>query len=339
MRNAIATPCFAPGLRIDVSSSDPAAQDRASLFWGVSHLQLEPGPYRWHIRAVHGERLQLAAVRRSLTTRIIGMVPADCVAVGVALGESSEVHFRGRKLAADELALARSGEDVSFQPAGDSCVLSVAIHHSLMQEFASTRGAAGFEFLYPGDLLRTGRAAGAGTKAGQLLECLERWLADAPTAMDAGVFEAEVMELLFAGLEDGGRALPSTPRGRAALQAEALALAKSRQPLSLKQLCEMTGVAARTLELGFREAFGIPMKRYVQALRFNGARRGLLAAPAAAASVKSVALQWGFRHMGRFAREYRDWFGESPSETLAREGVGDGESKQIDPARRKGRRQ
>jgi AraC family ethanolamine operon transcriptional activator len=34
--------------------------------------------------------------------------------------------------------------------------------------------------------------------------------------------------------------------------------------------------------------------------------------------VKSVALDLGFWHLGYFARDYRERFGESPSQTLAR---------------------
>jgi len=35
------------------------------------------------------------------------------------------------------------------------------------------------------------------------------------------------------------------------------------------------------------------------------------------ASVKSVAIRHGFFHLGRFARDYKSLFGESPSMTLA----------------------
>jgi AraC-like DNA-binding protein len=35
-------------------------------------------------------------------------------------------------------------------------------------------------------------------------------------------------------------------------------------------------------------------------------------------SVTEIAMQWGFTHMGRFSIEYRQRFGERPSETLSR---------------------
>ncbi|WPL20834.1 helix-turn-helix domain-containing protein [Thiorhodovibrio frisius] len=35
-------------------------------------------------------------------------------------------------------------------------------------------------------------------------------------------------------------------------------------------------------------------------------------------TITEVAARWGFLHMGRFTRAYRDLFGELPSTTLAR---------------------
>lgn len=38
----------------------------------------------------------------------------------------------------------------------------------------------------------------------------------------------------------------------------------------------------------------------------------------AGSSVTSIALDWGFDHLGRFAASYKKRFGETPRETLKR---------------------
>ena len=46
--------------------------------------------------------------------------------------------------------------------------------------------------------------------------------------------------------------------------------------------------------------------------------RSALAAPRPETTVTTVALDYGFNHLSRFARQYARHFGESPSETLRR---------------------
>lgn len=56
---------------------------------------------------------------------------------------------------------------------------------------------------------------------------------------------------------------------------------------------------------------------FLRQQRLHGVRRKLLAAGPGEATVNREALETGFRHLGRFAADYRALFGESPRETLA----------------------
>jgi AraC-like DNA-binding protein len=89
------------------------------------------------------------------------------------------------------------------------------------------------------------------------------------------------------------------------------------QTVRLEDLCRVTGVRVRTLQRCFREYFGITITGYLKALRLDAARRQLRAARNSQESVTSIALQHGITHLGRFSVEFRERFGESPSETLA----------------------
>ena len=77
------------------------------------------------------------------------------------------------------------------------------------------------------------------------------------------------------------------------------------------------GMSWRTLDRGFKEHFGIGPKRYLLNLRLTQARRALKSA-GEGTKVVDVANEWGFWHMGDFAREYRQLFGELPGQSLAR---------------------
>jgi transcriptional regulator GlxA family with amidase domain len=58
---------------------------------------------------------------------------------------------------------------------------------------------------------------------------------------------------------------------------------------------------------------------YLRHLRLNRVHSTLLDADPRSVTVTAVACRWGFVHLGRFAAQYRQVFGEYPSTTL---GVG-----------------
>lgn len=83
-------------------------------------------------------------------------------------------------------------------------------------------------------------------------------------------------------------------------------------------ICQGLGVSQRTLQRAFRAALGIGPSRYLVVLRLAKARRALLAADRDETTVTTIAIDHGFRELGRFAVYYRQMFGERPSETLRR---------------------
>ena len=86
--------------------------------------------------------------------------------------------------------------------------------------------------------------------------------------------------------------------------------------VTLTDLCKATGVSARTLQSAFlRYTDSTPMT-YLQHMRLDRVRIALQLADPGSVTVATVAREWGFRHMGRFAGTYLQRFGEYPGETL-----------------------
>lgn len=90
------------------------------------------------------------------------------------------------------------------------------------------------------------------------------------------------------------------------------------EPLALKDLCAEMGMSKRGVEMLFHDSVGIGPNEFLRHQRLHGVRRALQSAPCASGVVKQIALNWGFWHMGHFATDYREMFGESPSVTLSR---------------------
>ena len=86
---------------------------------------------------------------------------------------------------------------------------------------------------------------------------------------------------------------------------------------SIPDICAATGLSWRSLDRAFKECLGIGPKRYLLNLRLTQARRQIKSAPPRT-RVVDIANDWGFWHMGDFAREYRKMFCESPAQSLTR---------------------
>jgi AraC-like DNA-binding protein len=100
--------------------------------------------------------------------------------------------------------------------------------------------------------------------------------------------------------------------------AEAYALSRAGDHVSVSDLCRAAGASERSLEYAFREVMGLTPVAYLIRLRLHRVRQGLLAGTHGTTTVTTEALNWGFWHFGEFSRAYKDCFGELPSDTLRR---------------------
>jgi AraC-like DNA-binding protein len=94
--------------------------------------------------------------------------------------------------------------------------------------------------------------------------------------------------------------------------------ANQDQPVYLAEICAATGASERTLRICCNEYLGMGAIRYLWLRRMHMARRALIRATAATASVTKIATGCGFWELGRFSVEYRALFGEPPSVSLRR---------------------
>jgi AraC family ethanolamine operon transcriptional activator len=105
-------------------------------------------------------------------------------------------------------------------------------------------------------------------------------------------------------------------RHRAAPEAESFLRENLDRPVSIAELCLVTGVPKHTLMLGFTDSFGMPPLAFHRRLRLNAARRDLAGSRPGEATVTDVALRRGFDHLSRFSVDYRRMFGQSAIATL-----------------------
>jgi len=136
-------------------------------------------------------------------------------------------------------------------------------------------------------------------------------------AIRHGIRDAVMVQLLELVAPDQAPALNPTSRKRMVDRAREYALGHLDEPLSILDLCNHIGASRRKLQYCFQETLGINPVAYLRALRLNAVRRELRDSDDLH-GVQEVAARWGFWHLSRFASDYRNLFGESPSQTLHR---------------------
>jgi len=90
------------------------------------------------------------------------------------------------------------------------------------------------------------------------------------------------------------------------------------EALTPQELARVGCMSVRTLHATFQQELGISCMAYLRRLRLDHARTKLLRTCRGDVRVTDVAMRWGFFHPSRFAQQYKDRFGELPSDTVKR---------------------
>jgi len=86
----------------------------------------------------------------------------------------------------------------------------------------------------------------------------------------------------------------------------------------MDNLCDYVASCERTLQYAVKSFTGLTPLEYVKAHKMNHVRDELLIKDPQNTTISEVALQYGFLHASQFTIDYKQLFGELPSETFSR---------------------
>jgi len=91
----------------------------------------------------------------------------------------------------------------------------------------------------------------------------------------------------------------------------------AHRPIGIPEIAAGARVSPTWLGQAFRQRLQMTPMGYLWRVRMDGAHTDLKAAePTKGDTVSEIATRWGFAHGGRFAAQYRKWYGCPPSDTL-----------------------
>lgn len=89
----------------------------------------------------------------------------------------------------------------------------------------------------------------------------------------------------------------------------------AHRPITVDDVARVINVSTRSLYNGFRKYLNQTPMDYLKGIRLSRVRSELLSLRGPD-NVTTIAMNWGFTHLGNFARDYKTKFGELPSQTL-----------------------
>ena len=134
-----------------------------------------------------------------------------------------------------------------------------------------------------------------------------------------------ISTLLFSQPHNYSDALSTEPRlaaPRYVRRAEEIMAADPASRLTVTDIAAQAGTSVRALQNGFRRYRGVTPMEFIRSRRLEMARRALLNA-APGTRITEVAFDAGYEHLGRFSGDYKNRYGESPSQTLGLAAVAD----------------
>lgn len=163
------------------------------------------------------------------------------------------------------------------------------------------------------DQVPAGHAAGRGPSVGGSV------FDESPFA--ASLAQSVITGLLYAHHHNYADELrrPAAAGGPAAIRsAVAFIEEHAAEPIGVNEVADHAGLCVRALQQGFARHLETTPSGYLRQVRLGRVREALLAGDADTTTVATVASGWGFFSLGRFAAQYREAYGESPSQTLRR---------------------
>jgi len=241
----------------------------------------------------------------------------------VTLTQTSEARWMGQRVGVDDVCVQRCGAEAEYlsAPLWDSVVLTIP-------EAELARQIVDITHDDPGTLLHTHGvvhltpqlAAQVRQAALNYIDTAVRSVAtpDAPSPLPQMAKSiVELIARVLVSARPQRHAKASLNRSRQLIhKAEDFCGQHPNQPLRIGQLCRELGVSERTLRDAFYKLTDTSPLAYLKTQRLNQVYRELHDGEPREVLIKQFAYDNGFYHLGHFSRDYKQLFGELPSETL-----------------------
>jgi AraC family transcriptional regulator, ethanolamine operon transcriptional activator len=314
--------CFSLSETVMVDADDHAA---GLQHWQQEYEQLSSGAFSGSLTEVWFGNIQMFRETTNQVLHQTGRSWDGSRTIGVTLDATGDGLLSGTMLNRDSLFTLGGGEALDFRTPKQLDIIAISTGAAELQEFGRNIWGMDTEarLVTPGVL---DHSVDSPRRLSKFLEELLNNIKSRPRMLNypqiRKVVEQEIFNNLVVAISDAGPRKPAglaTSRKCVVEKAKAYVLEHHDDLVTVTDLCTALNISRRTLQYSFESALDISPVAYLRAIRLNRVRRALKAnAGSPHTTVADIAAHWGFWHLSRFAGNYKQMFGELPSETLRR---------------------
>ncbi|MEN8129815.1 MAG: helix-turn-helix domain-containing protein [Pseudomonadota bacterium] len=294
-----------------------------AVAWDLDFRQISKSNSASHLEQIQAGNILFSHLSCGCFATHAGETPKNMCTISLPDAGCPDFRFFGRLIDRPELIVSPAGQEFNVFTRPGYGISTFSISNTVFDKYCETN------FDCPADkiLESGGGVIPIGPEVTANLRAMARQLstlARAPSDLSCQFnpvhsFESQVLESLCDSLQ---REEPTRKEPGAAVRNRMLKRAlefigdNENEPLNVRDLSATVATSERTLRRLFNREFGVSPKKYLFGHRMYGAHRQLWQSSPSETRIVDVANVWGFWHMGQFARDYRGFFGELPSETL-----------------------
>ena len=283
--------------------------------WQQQYDQISSGGYYGSLLELQLDDVQIFSEHNSHALHQTCNVWKDSIWLGIPVDPSSTSKINGLTVEGEHL-MCRPG-DCSFElvTPEEFDIYGVVIKQQALMKAAESQGIE----LNWQELIQQGRLTLPTTTLDSARYVLGRMLKQnanlPPSRVQQDMVIMTMLELLQK--ESHNQSIPASFQRRKQIVDKVKLFLNQHQdePVTVTQLCDIANASRRTLQYSFETVLGISPLQYLRISRLNGVRRTLMLSNPTTV-IADVAAQWGFWHQSQFAKDYKQLFGELPSQTL-----------------------
>ncbi|PCD01176.1 helix-turn-helix domain-containing protein [Halopseudomonas pelagia] len=299
-----------------IAESRDADQHAGNLSnWLQEYDQLGEGEFYGRVEELTFDRLQVFSEHTSKALRQQCNVWPNAIWLGIPVDEQG-CRINGLPVSDTTIMCRPGNRDFELVTPETFDILGIVVDRDLLHRAADIQGVA-----LPESRLEQSRLTLPADTLADLRFVLKRLIGSAMPLAAKKHSQDLVMMALLQVLQGEGPAperIPSYAHRKAVVdRIKGYMAAHGDAPVTMTELCELAHVSRRTLQYSFETILGISPLRFLRVTRLNQARRALAEA-GSGRTVTEISAEFGFWHAGQFAKDYKQLFAESPSETLRR---------------------